>query len=97
MDLNFVWRLVRARLAARRVDRSDGLADHGREELGRHSWTGQRIEIVRHKRRGPPWTAGLAAAKEQSALNQFPAHPCFRVSAQPPAVKLAEKNHLFFR
>ena len=65
-------------------------------DLSRHSWTGRRIEIVRHKRRGPPWTASPRRAKERSALNQFPAHPCFRMSARPAAVKLAEKNHLFF-
>jgi hypothetical protein len=34
--------------------------------------------------------------RNESVLNRFPAHPCFRMIARPAAVKLAEKNHLFF-
>ena len=65
-------------------------------ELSRHSWTGQRIEIVHHKRRGPPWTASPRRTKERSALNRFPAHPCFRMSARPAAVKLAREKSFVF-
>jgi hypothetical protein len=67
-------------------------------ELSRHSWTAQRTEIVRHKRREPA-VDGFASAHAQGTkrgINRFPAFPCFRMIARHETVTCDEGNHLLF-